>query len=191
MRTCHAGGALGTALSPFSSLAHVDTSRYSTAEHCLERRGQGLVSYPACETPDSFPCKQQAVLVVLYLSISWSRICNPGFIALKVIGFTIQLFTITFSPKEYSAPCNTELPQCKMISYQHGSFMLTRKYGNAQIFVGRKDICTEVLWMSYPIDKLNNNNKKSKPPTFYLLLRIRYQTPSSSRKFVAVTSEQR
>lgn len=75
------------------------------------------------------------------------------------MGFTTQLFTIILNPKEYFAPCNLELPQCKMISYQCGSFMLTRKYGNAQIFVGRKDICTEVLWMFYPIDKLNNNKK--------------------------------
>lgn len=34
------------------SLAQVATSRYSTAEHCLERRGQGSLSFPACEVPD-------------------------------------------------------------------------------------------------------------------------------------------
>lgn len=156
VRSCHPGSVLGTALSPLPS--QVGTSRYSTAEHCLEGRGQGSVLFLACETLGSFLCKHhQTVLVVLHPTVS----CSPSSVAFESLGLTAQLFAIVFNLKEYSAPCNMELPQCKMISYQSGSFMLTRKYGNAQIFVGRKDISTEVLWMLYRIGKLSNNKINS------------------------------
>lgn len=145
MRTRHPGSTLGTAPSPFPSLAQAGTGRHLTAQRCLERRGQGSVSFPACEAPDFFPWKHQAVLVVLYPSISWSRI-------FQVNGFYHSVFHHRFQPQR--VPCSLQhgAAQCKMTSHQCGSFMLTRKCGNAQIFTGRKGSCTEVLWMFYPID---------------------------------------
>lgn len=70
-----------------------------------------------------------------------------------------------------------------------GSFILIRKNGNAQIFVGRRDIGTEVLCMPYALGMLNSF--KNNPPSSYLLLRRRCSIPNPSRKPVTVNTEQR
>lgn len=66
--------------------------------------------------------------------------------------------------------------------------MLTRKYGSAQIFTGRKDICTEVLWMFYPTG-VSWIILKPKPPASYLLLRRCLAPPLTESLFLLASRD--